>query len=69
MDDVKAAMTDDYVRGQDQVETYFNSGEFSDLVVKISEFLASQEQIEAPLEADFVNEHVDGSFLEQAVSE
>ena len=64
--DVKAAMTDDYVRGADQVGSYFDNDEFSNLVVKISKFLASQEQIPAELEADFVKAHVDGSYLKSA---
>ena len=67
--DVKAAMTDDYIRGADQVEDYFNNGEFTNLVVKISEFLASQEQIPSALDAEFVGEHVNGTYLQNATAE
>ena len=66
--DVEAAMTDDYIRGADQVENYFNNDEFSNLIVKISKFLADQEQIPAELDLDFVKEHVNGSYLENAVN-
>jgi len=60
---VKEAMTDDYYTGKEQVEKYFDTDEYTKLVVKISEFLADQEQIDKALEEDFVGEHVDGSFL------
>jgi taurine transport system substrate-binding protein len=62
---VKEAMTDDYYTGKEQVEKYFDTDEYTKLVVKISEFLADQEQIDKALDEEFVAEHVDGSFLSE----
>ena len=67
--DVKEAMADDYITGADQVKGEFESGNFADLIIKVSAFLADQEQIPATLEEDFVKDHVVGSYLEDAVAE
>ena len=67
--DVKKAMADNYITGADQVKEEFDTGNFADLIVKVSEFLADQEQIPAALEADFVKDHVVGTYLSEAVGE
>lgn len=66
--DVKKAMADNYITGADQIKEDFETGDFADLIVKVSQFLADQEQIPAVLEEDFVKEHVVGSYLEDAVN-
>ena len=66
-EDVEAAMTDDYIAGAAQIGEYFDNGGYSELIVKISEFLADQEQIPAALDKAYVDEHVVGSYLTDAV--
>ncbi len=69
-EEVAALMIDNYVRGEDQLSDEYMSGDgFVDLICNISTFLADEEQIEAPLEKEFVKEKVDPSFLEQALEE
>lgn len=66
-EDAKIQMADKYVRGQEQIDEDYFANTFVNMICDISEFLKEQQQIPEALDKNFVEQHIDSTYLKKAL--